>query len=180
VVISAGLAFLFVDLRIRSAPEFTAPNDEGVFEETALFQVGEQGSAGAVRIGTKPAMAILDLDNDGDLDIVTNEFHDGPMVLRSNLSDKRGDQLRWVGIKLVGSQSNRDGLGAVVKVTAGGKSYSQANDGVTGYLSHGLIPLYFGLGDAGGIEKIEVTWPSGKTQKIEGLELGKTHTVREP
>jgi cytochrome oxidase Cu insertion factor (SCO1/SenC/PrrC family) len=124
--------------------------------------------------------AILDLDNDGDLDIVTNEFHDAPMVLRSNLSDKRGDQLRWVGIKLVGSQSNRDGLGAVVKVTAGGKSYSQANDGVTGYLSHGLIPLYFGLGDAGGIEKIEVTWPSGKTQKIEGLELGKTHTVREP
>ena len=80
----------------------------------------------------------------------------------------------------MGSQSNRDGLGAVVKVTAGGKSYSQANDGVTGYLSHGLIPLYFGLGDAGGIEKIEVTWPSGKTQKIEGLELGKTHTVREP
>ena len=57
VVISAGLAFLFVDLRLRSAPELTAPNDEGVFEETALFQVGEQGSAGAVRIGTKPAMA---------------------------------------------------------------------------------------------------------------------------
>ena len=124
--------------------------------------------------------AILDLDNDGDLDIVTNEFHDGPMILRSNLSEKRGDQLRWLGIKLVGRQSNRDGLGAVVKVTADGKSYSQVNDGVTGYLSHGLIPLYFGLGDAGGIEKVEVIWPSGQTQELEGLELGKTHTVREP
>ena len=55
--------------------------------------------------------AIVDIDNDGDLDIVTNEFHDGPMVLRSNLSAKRGDALRWVGVKLVGSDSNRDGLG---------------------------------------------------------------------
>ncbi|YCM45240.1 FG-GAP-like repeat-containing protein [Verrucomicrobiaceae bacterium 227] len=124
--------------------------------------------------------AILDLDNDGDLDIVTNEFHDGPMVLRSNLSSKRGGQLHWLGIQLVGSQSNRDGLGAVVKVRAGGKSYSQVNDGVTGYLSHGLIPLYFGLGNAGEVEKVEVTWPSGQTQVVEGLALGKSHTIREP
>jgi len=124
--------------------------------------------------------AILDLDNDGDLDIVTNEFHDGPMVLRSNLSAKRGEKLRWLGIKLVGSQSNRDGLGAVVKVRAEGKSYSQVNDGVTGYLSHGLIPLYFGLGESAELERVEVTWPSGQRQVIEGLELGKSHTIREP
>ena len=80
----------------------------------------------------------------------------------------------------MGSQSNRDGLGAVVKVKAGGKSYSQVHDGVTGYLSHGLIPLYFGLGNAGEVEKVEVTWPSGQTQVVEGLALGKSHTIREP
>lgn len=123
--------------------------------------------------------AIFDLDQDGDLDVVTNEFHDGPMVLRSNLSEQLGGELNWLGVKLVGSKSNRDGLGSVVKVTAGGKTFTQVNDGVSGYLSHSLIPLYFGLGEAGGVEKVEVTWPSGVQQVVEGLELGKTHTIQE-
>ena len=53
------------------------------------------------------------------------------------------------------------------------------NDGVSGYLSHSLIPLYFGLGEAAEVEKIEVTWPSGEQLVVEGLELGKTHTIEE-
>jgi len=123
--------------------------------------------------------AILELDNDGDLDIVTNEFHDGPMVLRSNLSEQQGEKLHWIGVKLVGSQSKRDGLGALVKVTAGGKTFTQVNDGVSGYLSHSLIPLYFGLGEIADVEKIEVTWPSGVQQGVAGLALGKMHTMQE-
>ena len=124
--------------------------------------------------------AIVDIDNDGDLDIVTNEFHDGPMVLRSDLSEKKGKALRWVGVKLVGKKSNRDGLGAKVTVTAGGKSYTQINDGVSGYLSHSIVPLYFGLGSNGVIEKIEVLWPSGESQLVDKLEFGKVHTIVEP
>ncbi|MFT6864873.1 MAG: hypothetical protein ACJAVK_003444 [Akkermansiaceae bacterium] len=113
------------------------------------------------------------------IDIVTNEFHDGSMVLRSNLSEQQGEKLNWIGAKLVGSQSNRDGLGALVKVTAGGKTFTQANDGVSGYLSHSLIPLYFGLGEIAEVEKIEVTWPSGVQQGLAGLALGKMHTIQE-
>ena len=123
--------------------------------------------------------AIFDFDQDGDLDIVTNEFHDGPMVLRSNLSEKKGQQLHWVGVKLVGSKSNRDGLGAKVTVTAGGKSYTQINDGVSGYMSHSLIPLYFGLGDAGAVEKIEIVWPSGVTQTVDSPKSGEVHSIQE-
>lgn len=101
------------------------------------------------------------------------------MVLRSNLSEQQGEKLNWIGAKLVGSQSNRDGLGALVKVTAGGKTFTQANDGVSGYLSHSLIPLYFGLGEIAEVEKIEVTWPSGVQQGLAGLALGKMHTIQE-
>ena len=105
------------------------------------------GATGRVAIwgarGTRSA-AIFDLDGDGDLDIVTNEFNAAPMVLVSNLSEKT--RLHYLEVKLTGSTSNRDGLGAIVKVTAGGSTYTKVLDGNSGYLSHSLYPLYFGLG----------------------------------
>ena len=67
--------------------------------------------------GTRSAV-IFDVDGDGDLDIVTNEFNAAPMVLVSNLTEKT--RVHYVAVKLIGTTSNRDGLGAVVKVTAGG------------------------------------------------------------
>jgi hypothetical protein len=114
--------------------------------------------------GTRAA-AIFDLDGDGDLDIVTNEFGTAPMVLVSNLTEKT--RVRYIQVKLTGTTSNRDGLGAVVKVTAGGSSYTKVFDGNSGYLSHSLYPLYFGLGAAERVDGIEVTWPSGKKQTVQ-------------
>jgi len=121
-------------------------------------------------LGTRSS-AIIDIDNDGDLDIITNEFHDGPMVLRSNLSEKK--EVSRLQIQLIGKgdgASNRDGLGATVKVTAGSKTYVQVNDGVSGYLSHSLIPMYFGLGDAKGVDSVTVLWPSGMEQTINDID----------
>jgi len=117
-------------------------------------------------LGTRSS-AIFDFDNDGDLDIVTNEFHDGPMVLRSDLTDKK--PVHWVKVKLEGARSNRDGLGAVVTVSAAGSSYTKVHDGVSGYLSHSVTPLYFGLGSAATIESVEVKWPSGVVQTFENV-----------
>ena len=110
--------------------------------------------------------AIVDLDADGDLDIVTNEFNARPMVLVSNLAEKR--KIRYLNVKLIGTASNRSGLGAVVRVTAGGRTYTKAHDGKSGYLSQSLYPLYFGLGDATAVDRVEVSWPSGKTQTERG------------
>jgi hypothetical protein len=128
-----------------------------------------QGEAGRIAIwgarGTRSS-AIVDVDGDGDLDIVTNDFNAAPMVLISNLSEKA--QVRYVAVKLTGSSSNRNGLGAVVKVTAGGATYTKVFDGNSGYLSHGLYPLYFGLGAAQAVDGIEVQWPSGKRQTVPG------------
>jgi hypothetical protein len=106
--------------------------------------------------------AAVDLDDDGDLDIVTNEWNDHPQVLISNLSDKK--PIHYLKIKLVGTVSNRDGLGATVKVTCGDKAYVRFHDGKSGYLSQSSMPLYFGLNDATNINRIEVLWSSGKRQ----------------
>jgi hypothetical protein len=108
---------------------------------------------------------LVDVDDDGDLDIVTNEMNDRPQVLISNLSDKK--RIHFVKLKLTGKKSNRDGLGAVVKLTAGGMTQTQQNDGKSGYLSQSSLPLYFGLGEATNIDRIEVSWPSGRKQLLQ-------------
>ena len=94
-------------------------------------------------LGSRSA-AIFDLDNDGDLDIVTNDFNSPPQVLVSNLSERQ--PIHWLKVKLTGTASNRDGLGATVRVIAGGRTLTKYNDGKSGYLSQSSLPLYFGLG----------------------------------
>jgi enediyne biosynthesis protein E4 len=116
-------------------------------------------------LGTRAAV-IFDLDADGDLDIVTQEFNSEPQVLISDLAQRR--RVHALEVRLVGTASNRDGLGATVTVTAGGRTYTQFQDGSSGYLSHSSLPLYFGLGDAASVDRIEVRWPSGRTQTLPG------------
>ncbi len=122
---------------------------------------------------------IFDLDNDGDLDIVTNEFGNHPMVLLNSLRDSKPN-LQYLKIRLKGTVSNRDGLGAIVKVIAGGQSYVKIMDGKSGYLSQSSYPLYFGLGDTESIEKIDISWPSGQLQIITGpIELNSLIEIEE-
>jgi hypothetical protein len=125
------------------------------------------------------ASAIFDLDADGDLDIVTNEFNDGPMVLVSDLSERK--PIRFLKVKLVGRISNRSGIGARVAVSTSGSRYTQVNDGKSGYLSQSDLPLYFGLGDAATVEAVRVLWPSGEQQSLPGpIETNRLLEIREP
>jgi len=117
-------------------------------------------------VGSRSA-AIFDLDGDGDLDVVTNDFGSGPMVLISNLSERKPD-LRYLKIQLRGSRANRDGLGARVQITAGGRTLTQFHDGQSGYLSQSALPLYFGLDRAETVDRIVVQWPRGSEQVLEG------------
>jgi hypothetical protein len=140
------------------------------------------GAAGRISVwgarGTRSS-AIFDVDGDGDLDIVTNDFNTAPMVLISDLTEKT--TVHYLEVKLVGKASNRDGLGATVKVTAGGKTYTKVMDGNSGYLSHSVMPLYFGLGAADAVERIDVVWPAGKTQTVQPpIEVNSRVEVREP
>lgn len=124
----------------------------------------KKGTVRVIGSTSSRSSAIFDLDGDGDLDIVTNEMNDRPMILLSDLSEKR--KINFVQVKLIGTKSNRDAIGARVALTAGGKTQHRLNDGKSGYLGHSVIPLYFGLGAAAEVDQIAVTWPSGRTQTV--------------
>ena len=121
---------------------------------------------------------MFDLENDGDLDIVTNEFNAEPMVLVSDLSERKS--LHFLRVQLIGTTSNRDGLGAKVVLHTASTSQTRFNDGQSGYLSQSRAPLYFGLGEDTTVNKIEVLWPSGNRQVIEGpIDTNQTITITE-
>jgi len=122
--------------------------------------------------------AAFDLDDDGDLDLVTNEWNNHPQVLISNLSEKK--PTHYLKLKLIGTASNRDGLGTTVKVHCGSRTYSRYHDGKSGHLSQSSMPLYFGLDAAATIDRIEVLWASGKKQLLtEGIPVDKLLTITE-
>jgi hypothetical protein len=130
-------------------------------------------------VGTRSAVAV-DLDSDGDVDIVTNEFNGPPQVLVSDLA--RRHQVNYLKVRLRGTRSNRDGLGAQVTVILpDGRRILKAADGKSGYLSQSDLPLYFGLGNLAQAQAIEVRWPSGRTQNVAGpLKAGGAIEVVEP
>jgi hypothetical protein len=122
---------------------------------------------------------IFDLDDDGDLDIVTNEFNSEPMVLVSNLAQS-SRKLNYLKVRLSGTRSNRSGVGAAVSVKAGGASFHQVQDGKSGYLSQSDQPLYFGLGEAVAADEVRVRWPSGAVQTVTGVKANTTLQLTEP
>jgi hypothetical protein len=118
--------------------------------------MGTRGSRSAV---------VVDLDRDGDLDIVTNEFNGPPQVLVSDLADR--GQARTLTVRLRGTTSNAQGVGAVVEVVrSDGRRMTQANDGRSGYLGQSALPLTFGLGPTASARTVVVRWPSGVVQAV--------------
>jgi hypothetical protein len=100
-----------------------------------------------------------DLDNDGDIDLVVLNSATAPTILRN---DVRSDH-SWTELELIGTESNRDGAGARVGVTAGGKmQWAEVHLG-RGYQSHHGKRLHFGLEQASSIENVKIQWPSGDT-----------------
>jgi hypothetical protein len=161
----------------RIEKEFFTLDCDGEDKKHALCR-GRHGKLTVMGSTSSRSAVAMDLDDDGDLDLVTNEWNDHPQVLLSNLSEKR--QVRFLKIKLVGTRSNHDGLGALVKVRAGSKTYTRFHDGKSGYLSQSSMPLYFGLDEATRIDQIDVLWPSGATQVLtEQIPLNTLLTITE-
>ena len=129
-------------------------------------------------VGTRGSI-VLDIDDDGDLDIVTNEFNTLPQVLISDLAQRH--QIHWLKVRLRGTTSNRDGLGARVEVVVGDTTYTQVHDGKSGYMAQSSLPLYFGLGNAVAADRVDVLWPSGTRQTLrEGLSANQILEIVEP
>ena len=120
-------------------------------------------------------VAIADFDGDGRLDIVINNNGETPTLYLNNLR-KSGNavELRLVGAgggDNVHVRSSRDAIGAVVRLTAGGKTMTRQVEAGSGYASESMRPLHFGLGGADHVDAIEITWPGGFVQRIKGESL---------
>jgi hypothetical protein len=147
-------------------------------DQSAPQCAGRTGTITVMTPLSSRASVMLDIEGDGDLDIVTNELNDGPMVLVSDLSSRK--RIHWLQVALVGTASNRNGLGAVVRVHAAGRVYTKSCDGKSGYLSQSVLPLYFGLGDAARVDRVEVAWPSGRKQVVTRVRADATLRLTEP
>ena len=117
-----------------------------------------------------------DYNNDGKVDAyLVNLGARGTLV--HNVSPDTG---HWIAVKLVGSKSNRDGIGARLEVSAGGKKWTAERVAASGYLSQNDARVHFGLGAVTAIDKITVHWPDGREQTVEKSGLDRVITVEEP
>ena len=112
--------------------------------------------------GTR-SCAVFDFDNDGDLDIVTNEFNTRPQVFRNE-----SPAVQFLKIELHGTVSGHNAWGTIVSVETTSGTTRQLHNGASGYLSQSVTPLYFGLGKNSTVKKVHVLWPNSQQQIIEG------------
>ena len=120
-------------------------------------------------------LAVADLDNDGNVDIVVEDLDGEPMILHNQgLPGKH-----WVSFELAGTKSNRLALGARLKLVAGGMTQTEEIRSGGSYLSNHDFRVHFGLGDANKIDSLEIRWPSGKVETITNLKPDQFYAVLE-
>ena len=120
-------------------------------------------------------LATADYDNDGDLDIVTNNRGDFPSLLRND----GGNANNWLTVQLVGAKSNRDGIGASLKLTSEGFVQVEQSKGGMSYMSANDPRIHFGLGKRTKIASLEITWPSGQVERLTNVPINQIITVKE-
>src|SRR5579864_2636899 len=120
------------------------------------------------------AVAYADIDNDGALDILLTT-NGG----RAYLFHNEGGTNHSLRVKLVGTKSNRDGIGAVVRITAGSDKQWQMLRSGSSYLSQSELVLTFGIGSQTKVDTLEVQWPSGQTEQLSNVPADQTVTIEE-
>jgi hypothetical protein len=142
----------------------------GKFEEVGL-KSGPGFSVPKVSRG----LATADYDNDGDLEILITNMNDSPELLRHEQKNPNHSIL----VKTIGSRSNRDGIGAEIKVVAGSLTqYDTVRSGAS-YLSSSDLRVHFGLGSATSVDRLEVRWPSGQIDSLASVPADQIIVVQE-
>jgi hypothetical protein len=145
----------------------------GTFEN-----VSDRAGDGLLARHSARGAAFDDLDNDGDVDVVILNSREKATVLR-NMLYERGSKNHWLQVQLRGAKTNRDGVGARVRVVAGDLWQIDEVHSGRGYQSHFGSRLYFGLGRRDRIDRIEVHWIGGGVDVIENLPVDRLLTITE-
>jgi hypothetical protein len=120
-------------------------------------------------------LAYGDFDRDGDLDVLMTSNNGRAYLFRNDVNNGN----RSIRFYLTGTKSNRDGIGAIVRVTAGGVTQSRMVKSGSSYLSQSEMPVTFGVGRRDQVEEVVVQWPSGKSESYKNLSSGKSYQLIE-
>jgi hypothetical protein len=137
--------------------------------------VAAQSGDGLQPVESSRGLAVGDLDHDGDSDVVVLNARAAPTLLRNDTPPKN----HWLSLRLVGQQANRSGVGARVKVHAGGAVFVDEVHSGRGYQSDFGNWLRFGLGVAAKVEKVEIRWTNGHTSTLTGVPANQSLVIRE-
>ena len=143
---------------------------DGTFED-----LSRAAGPGLELLRSGRGVAFADFDNDGKIDIVVNNQNDAPTLLLNHTDN----QNNFLSIRTVGTKSNRDGIGARVILTAGGRRQPEEVRSGGSYLSQNDLRLHFGLGRAKQADTVEVRWPSGRIDRLSAIPANQIILVRE-
>jgi len=147
-------------------PQLFLNDGKGRFVDVAA-EIG--GGFSQPKVGR--GLAYGDFDRDGDLDLLITTNNGLAYLYRNDLTAKN----RSIRFRLVGTKSNRDAIGAAVKIFHGGASQSRLVKGGSSYLSQSELPVTFGLGKRDGIDRLVVQWPGGRTEEYKNLAAGQAY-----
>ena len=147
-------------------PQLFLNNGKGAFRDVAA-----DAGAGFVQSKVGRGVASGDFDRDGDLDLLITT-NNGPAFLYRNDQNAGNKSVRF---RLVGTKSNRDAIGAEVRVESGGVTQSRLVKSGSSYLSQSELPVTFGMGKREVVDRVVVLWPSGRTEEFKNIASGKAY-----
>jgi len=139
--------------------------NEGIDKEKGIPMFSEVGYlANADRIEDCRAAVVVDIDRDGDQDVLLQNFLGNTVVLVN-----KGPTGNWLQVKLQGTESNRDAIGTRVEIAVGSSRQVREVATTNGYLAGQSLECHFGLGEADVIDEVKVLWPSGSETRLENV-----------
>jgi enediyne biosynthesis protein E4 len=172
VFVASGMGYPYVywpnRLRMNNGDEtFSERSDEAGIEPPRHGRYMEEKIGGIAVARSSRCAAVADFDGDGRLDIITNNFNDHPYYFRNSFPHKN-----YIAFRLQGTCSNRDAIGAVLRLYRPGQVLTRQVNPAGGYLSQSSNCIHIGLGEDKTMDRIEIRWPSGLVQKSEKDDKG--------
>ncbi|PYX64681.1 MAG: RNA-binding protein, partial [Acidobacteria bacterium] len=145
-------------------------NGDGTYSDISAL-----AGSGITTAASSRGMAVGDLWNDGRMSAVINNMNAAPSLLANQVKSTN----HWIAIHTVGTKSNRDGIGARIRVKAGSRILVDEVRSGSSYISNSDMRVHFGLGKADKIEWVEIRWPTGLIEQFNNLGVDQVHTLRE-